>query len=100
MSELSDIRAGVNRNQDKESFSINDPEVGRHFAVRDMTEDQLRKYASQCAADHATLTRQAMECLGQATIASKMAAVLQYEMDRRQKSITIATPLEVSRLRQ
>jgi hypothetical protein len=76
-----------------EVFQINDPEVGKVFAVRALTDAQLEHYHAKAAGDNKQMTMQAMQCLGIATKAAEMAAILAFEKDRRKRSIVIATDL-------
>jgi hypothetical protein len=87
------------KDSNSETFVINDPEVAKTFVIRELTEAQLERYALNAEQSHVVLTRQAMNLLGQAVEAAKAAALFRYEQDRRRRTVTLATPSDVSALR-
>jgi hypothetical protein len=83
----------------QESFQINDPVVGKTFSVRECTDEQLTRYAASAQENQKACIQQVLQLLGQAQQAGSMAYVLQYELDRRRRSITLATGADLSNLR-
>ena len=81
-----------------EEFQVNDQEIGKTFAIRDLTDEQLARYAANADAAAQSLIHQAMALVGQHVAAAKASAILHYEQDRRRRSITLATPGDISRL--
>jgi len=82
-----------------EAFIVNDPEVGKTFAVRELTDAQLQRFMDNTVQQQKQLVQQAMMFIGQATQAAAMGSVLGYELDRRRRSITLATGADIANLR-
>lgn len=82
-----------------EAFVINDPEVGKTFAVRELTDAQLHRFMQNAIQQQQALVQQALGLIGQATQAAAMGSVLGYELDRRRRSITLATGADLTNLR-
>lgn len=86
-------------NGNPESFVINDPEIGKTFAVRELTDAQLQRFMENCMQQQKVIVQQILLLMGQASQAAAMGSVLGYEADRRQRSVTIATAADLSSLR-
>jgi hypothetical protein len=82
-----------------EAFVINDPEVGKTFAVRELTDAQLQRFMDNAVNQQKMLVQQALAMIGQATQAAVMGSVLGYELDRRRRTITLATGADLANLR-
>lgn len=82
-----------------EAFIVNDPEVGKTFAVREMTDQQLQRFMENAVQQQQALVQKALALIGQATQAAAMGSVLGYELDRRRRTITLATETDLANLR-
>jgi hypothetical protein len=89
----------INHSPPPEAFQINDPEIGKTFAVRELTDEQLQRFMDNAVGQQKALIQQSLALIGQATQAAAMASVLGYELDRRRRSITLATGADLSNLR-
>jgi hypothetical protein len=72
---------------------------GLPINVRDLSDFDLAAHVLQSKQMYDQLRSQALQLLSQAQATGQMSAVLEYEQDRRRKSITLATPLDLANLR-
>ena len=77
----------------QEAFLIHEAATGKSIVIREATDEQLARHLNEANSQHQQLMMQAMSTIGQALNAGKASAIIAYEIDRRQRSITIATDL-------
>lgn len=78
----------------RENFMIHEGDTGKSYPIRECTDEQLAKHFQIANQQHQKLIEQAIHCIGQGTNAAKAAAIIAYEIDRRQRSITIVGSLD------
>jgi hypothetical protein len=79
--------------RDPEAFAIHDAAIGLSTPIREAPDEQLLRAKQAAEQQHHALAQQVIQLLGQATNCAKAAAALEYELDRRKRTITIATDL-------
>ena len=86
--------------QEPEAWAINDAEVGKTFPIRDCTDEQLQRYFAIASQSHMNNGRQAIALIGASVEDAKRMGAIAFEIDRRKRSIAIATDLsQISGLR-
>jgi hypothetical protein len=77
----------------QEAFVVHEAATGRSFPIRECTDEQLAKNLMDANEQHKQLMMQAMQMIGQALNAGKASAIIAYEIDRRQRTINVASDL-------
>jgi len=80
-------------NTSPEGFQMHEAATGKSTPIREATDEQLAKNFADANKQHEVLVRQVLELFGHATNAAKAAAVIGYEIDRRSRTLTIASNL-------
>lgn len=78
---------------DPENFKIQEVATGLTFTIRDASDEQLRRHIKDSNDQHIQCAQQAMALIQQATQLAAVRTCLEYELDRRKRTITIATSL-------
>lgn len=84
---------------DHEVFLLHEPATGKSIAVRDAQDAQLLKAFTTSNQALTEISQQVGQLLEKLVNTAKINAVVQYEIDRRRRTITIATPLDLRGLR-
>jgi hypothetical protein len=79
--------------REPETFAIHEAATGTSTPIREATEEQLQRAKQAAEQQHRALAQQVIQLLGQSTNCAKAAAAIEYELDRRKRTITIATDL-------
>jgi hypothetical protein len=83
-----------------EKFFINDAIVGKSFAVRDCTDEQLQRAFKEASQQHETAVKQLGSVLQVVQNSTSVCSMLAYEMDRRSRpAIKIADIADINRIR-
>jgi hypothetical protein len=72
----------------KEAFQVYEAATGKMISVRNMTLEQLRRHLPQATQAHKQATLEAMKAFGEATNIAKIAACIQFEIERQEKKET------------
>ena len=76
-----------------EAFLAQDAALGKSFPIRECTDEQLSRYSIDAQTQAKQFMQQAMQFMGMSTNCSKAAACIDYEIDRRKRSVAIVTDL-------
>jgi hypothetical protein len=83
-----------------EVFIVNEPDLGRTFPIREATDQQLAKHLQINQAAQAQTRNQVLVLLNQYTEITRGVAIIEYEIDRRARTLSIVRDLsEISTLR-
>jgi hypothetical protein len=77
-----------------EQFKVTEAATGKSFVIREMTDEQLARHLQEANTAHKQATVQAMAMFGQATTIAKASAAMQFEIERRAKSIQIVRSIQ------
>src|SRR5271166_5665972 len=78
---------------DPESFSLNEPELGRSTPMREATDEQLARHLKINIQAQTDLQGGIMQMLNKYTQLCRGVACIEYEIDRRKRTIAIVTDL-------
>jgi hypothetical protein len=81
-----------------EVFGFQEAATGKFHAIRECTDEQLVRYLREAQHDHKLAANQVLQALNQAEVFLKIVTGIAYEIDRRQRSITIANVTDLKGL--
>jgi hypothetical protein len=78
---------------DAEIFAVADSSVGKTFTIRDATDQQLVRFRKEFQNNHALAQQKFMAALAELQDANIGVNIIIYEMDRRARTLAIASDL-------
>lgn len=84
---------------DPEVFQVREEATNQIFPMRELTDEQLDSHIQDANQQAQNFMREALKLIGISQTAKSAASCMEYERDRRKRTIKIATPFDVSGLR-
>jgi hypothetical protein len=77
----------------QEAFVAYETSTGKSFPIRECTDEQLEKHLQEARKQAAEIMQEALRLIGVSGNASKAAAIIAYEIDRRARTLSVVSDL-------